>query len=294
MPDPPDQIDYPHLIATTIHLTVLPEGKTFEDLVDGDKVGFNEEEGNDSHVAFLKDIKQDPDASTEVSHRVYTATYVTPKTAAEIARKGWGEGGDSDCHPLFHVHGFNNEPNWTLGATMQRAMENCAKTKKNYPIPVIWPVHGNNFPGYKIDATYNSIRAGKNLKALVDTIPNDVFPVKSIMCHSMGNHVVFDGALAGPVAPDVKFKNVFLVGAVSNSPRTDRTTPSRCHCHCHCCCPTNKQTNQHAYKDTHTRTHSPTLRRPLFQISLSCFFDARISRGPSSVPIRRITRRPRT
>jgi len=210
-PEVPDEIIYNDLIATTIQITVLPEGKTVDDLVDGDRVGFNEMEGNDSSkVCFLKDIKQEP-GDIRVSHRSYMATYVSPKSAGELARKGYGDG--SDSHPIFHVHGFNNEPNWTLGVTMMRAMENCKKTKKNYPIPVIWPNHGNNFPGYAIDSNYNAMRAGRNLKALVDTIPNDIFPVKSIMCHSMGNHVVFDGALGGPKPPDVKFKNIFLAGA---------------------------------------------------------------------------------
>ena len=215
------QINWDGLIITTIKLEP-PNGKSVEDLVDGDKVVFNEMDGNEAtNASFLKDIRQDMNESSRESYRVFTATYVSPPEAAKIANEGYGSG----CTPLFFVHGFNNEPGYTLGTMMPRAKEHCMKEKIFYPIPVIWPVYGSSF-GYKLpDQNKYSLKAGVNLKTLVDDVPNHLFPRKTLMCHSMGNHVVFNGACGkdlpvnpyGPPGPppDVKFDNIFLVAAVS-------------------------------------------------------------------------------
>jgi len=78
---------------------------------------------------------------------------------------------------------------------------------------------------YSRDQEDPSQRAGLELKNFVNAIPNDLFPRKSLLMHSMGNHVVFNGACgvkdeAGQVvdkAPDVQFENIFFEAAVSFS-----------------------------------------------------------------------------
>lgn len=214
--EPPKFVTYEGLIVTTIKLQGLPDGKTFEDLEDGDKVVFTEMDGNEgSKVSFLKNIEQDANESTKDSYRVYNATFVSPAEAAKIADFGHGNG---KCTPLFYVHGFNNEPNWTLGVVMPTALERlkrCREKNTVYPIPVVWPVYGNKHTifNYFFDQIRNSKGAGKSLKAFVDGIPSDLFPKKSVMIHSMGNHLVFNGALGAEEAPDVIWENIFMVAA---------------------------------------------------------------------------------
>eukprot|EP00533_Pseudo-nitzschia_delicatissima_P010343 CAMPEP_0116111502 /NCGR_PEP_ID=MMETSP0327-20121206/18481_1 /TAXON_ID=44447 /ORGANISM="Pseudo-nitzschia delicatissima, Strain B596" /LENGTH=332 /DNA_ID=CAMNT_0003604741 /DNA_START=440 /DNA_END=1437 /DNA_ORIENTATION=+ len=193
------QINWDGLIITTIKLEP-PNGKSVEDLVDGDKVVFNEMDGNEaSNASFLKEIRQDMNESSRESYRVFTATYVSPPEAAKIANEGYGSG----CTPLFFVHGFNNEPGYTLGTMMPRAKEHCMKEKIFYPIPVIWPVYGSSF-GYKLPDQNKYTKKNSH-------VPLD------------GYHVVFNGACGkdlpvnpyGPPGPppDVKFDNIFLVAA---------------------------------------------------------------------------------
>jgi len=215
--------DYDGLIVTTIKLEELPDGKTIEDLVDGDRVVFNEQDGNESSkVYFLKDIKQQRDRSGKASYRVYDATYVSPTKAAEIANAGYGNFFGKKSTPLFFVHGFSVEPGYVLQELMPRALERLGKEKIHYPIPVIWPVNGSLL-GYNTDQEKYTLDAGANLKVLVNDLSNDLFPKKSLMCHSMGNHLVFNGVCGvglpdnpgGPPgdAPDVKWENIFLVAA---------------------------------------------------------------------------------
>ncbi len=218
-------VNYDGLIVTTIRLyrENNPEIEIQETLKTGDKVIFNEMDGNEgSKAVFLKDIKQDTSGSNVPSYRVFKATYVSPEDAAKIANEGFGEGG---CSPFFFVHGFNNEPGYTLGEMMVTAMERFSKEKVFYPIPVIWPNYGSRL-GYKYpDQAQYSLEAGANLKKLFDYIPQGIFPKKTLMCHSMGNHVIFNGACGvnlpmfpdgppGP-APGIEFDNIFMVAAVS-------------------------------------------------------------------------------
>ncbi len=96
---------------------------------------------------------------------------------------------------------------------------------KYYPIPVLWPCNEKScfLSRYRFDQEFFSQRAGAEFKAIVDAIPNDLFPRKSLLMHSMGNHVVFNGACGGKdeegkvvdKAPDVEFENIFVVAAVS-------------------------------------------------------------------------------
>lgn len=65
------------------------------------------------------------------------------------------------------------------------------------------------------DQETNTIESGKALKAFVDNINNNkTFPRKSLLMHSMGNHVIFNGACKTG-APDVQFDNIFMIAAVS-------------------------------------------------------------------------------
>lgn len=219
-----EPINYAGLIITTIKLygrKNAPDVEIQESLNTGDQVIFNEMDGNEgSKAVFLKDIKQDMSESNVPSYRVFTATYVSPEDAAKIANEGFGEG---NCSPFFFVHGFNNEPGYTLGEMMVTAMERFSKEKIHFPIPVIWPNYGSRL-GYKYpDQAQYSLEAGENLKKLFDHIPQGMFPKKTLMLHSMGNHVVFNGACGvnlpmfpdgppGP-APDIEFENIFMVAA---------------------------------------------------------------------------------
>ena len=74
-----------------------------------------------------------------------------------------------------------------------------------------------SFTGYNKDADeHDSQYSGKAFFDFVDKIPDETFPRKSLLMHSMGNHVVFDGAcLKG--APKVQFENIFMVAAVRNT-----------------------------------------------------------------------------
>lgn len=125
---------------------------------------------------------------------------------------------------LFRLHTQSN-------STVKREVNANSKSSgrkftglKYYPIPVLWPCNESNFiVRYSRDQEDPSQRAGMELKNFVDAIPNDLFPRKSLLMHSMGNHVVFNGACgvkdeAGQVidkAPDVQFENIFFVAAVS-------------------------------------------------------------------------------
>lgn len=81
---------------------------------------------------------------------------------------------------------------------------------KYYPILVMWAT-GKWYPNnYKSSA----IAAGDALSALVGTIPDHYFPQTSLLMHSMGNHVVFNGACANGT-PEVEFENIYMVAAVS-------------------------------------------------------------------------------
>ena len=102
---------------------------------------------------------------------------------------------------------------------MNKKIPRFVEGKKYYPVPVIWPCTTNNFNGlpghnYRLDQTTTSQSAGTLFKALADLVPNNTWTKKSLMMHSMGNHVVFNGACATG-EPDVKFDEIFMVAAVS-------------------------------------------------------------------------------
>lgn len=74
----------------------------------------------------------------------------------------------------------------------------------------MWATGGEYFNGQKTEAT----TAADALSALVGTIPDHYFPKKSLLMHSMGNDVVFNGACANGT-PEVEFENIYMIAAVS-------------------------------------------------------------------------------
>ena len=185
----------------------------------GDEVTFKRSSTGGKAV-FLQKVKE-YDNSGE-----FKATYVSPEQAArhvELFPKL--NKTNKDTTPLFVVHGFNVQPSWIEDLAKKWTRFTDAGLKY-YPIPVLWPCNESNFiVRYSRDQEDPSQRAGLELKNFVDAIPNDLFPRKSLLMHSMGNHVVFNGACgvkdeAGQVvdkAPDVQFENIFFVAAVSFS-----------------------------------------------------------------------------
>jgi len=69
------------------------------------------------------------------------------------------------------------------------------------------------FHGYGKDSDEHTPAFGRAFFDFVKNIPDKTFPRKSLMMHSMGNHVVFDGACYQD-APQVQFENIFMVAAV--------------------------------------------------------------------------------
>jgi len=127
---------------------------------------------------------------------------------------------DEDTTPLFCVHGYNVQPHDVLKG-MTSVLVAFAKAGHYYPIPVLWPCDSVDRWGpdkagqYEWDQEVFSQQAGNVLRQFVDQIRDDTFPRKSLMMHSMGNHVVFNGACGANNAPGVQFENIFMVAAVS-------------------------------------------------------------------------------
>lgn len=194
---------YDGLMLTTLHLE--PEDdKDRSQLVHGDKVRFTEKAVNakSQKAAFLNNIE-------EVEDGVFTAKFISNEEAAKIARH------DEERTTLFCVHGLSVEAGAKLGKVLG-AHESFAKKNVYYPIPVIWATLGHVL-GYWSDRKRYAPEAGGILKTIANDIPDGDFGKISLMCHSLGNHLVFNNAgLTSdekPVAPKVKFQNIFMVAA---------------------------------------------------------------------------------
>jgi len=132
-----------------------------------------------------------------------------------------------DAIPLFCVHGFGVQPSGLFENVEGRGnfdwrkvsiIDNFADPKlgggKYYPVFVLWPCSEGYKHTYRADQRECALEAGEIFKKLVDCIPNNTFARKSLMMHSMGNHVVYNGAcLEG--TPDVRFDDIFMVASVS-------------------------------------------------------------------------------
>lgn len=220
--------DYKGLIITTYKIS-SEDRKKFDDLEHGDKVTFEASSPNGENAVFLKGVES-LGAGKNISFR---AKFVPQDLAARYTKLFEELNVTNDeTSPLFCVHGFNVQPNSVLEETSKvwERFENKNFGDKDkeyfqfkgltyYPIPVIWPC--NTDGNYNVDQDKPSLGAGKHLRALVKGINNDLFPRKSLLMHSMGNHVVFDGACgtkddSGAVIktpPDVQFENIFMVSS---------------------------------------------------------------------------------
>ena len=120
--------------------------------------------------------------------------------------------GEGKSKPLFTIHGFNVEPDGYLETIANLEVEESGKKGNQFSkfnlIPVLWPsVGGLKGSGYQDDRELSKL-AGESFTLLKDKI--DVFPSKSLVCHSMGNRVLRHAASSG-----FKFDNIFMVAAVS-------------------------------------------------------------------------------
>mmetsp|Transcript_16948 Transcript_16948/g.23921 ORF Transcript_16948/g.23921 Transcript_16948/m.23921 type:complete len:345 (+) Transcript_16948:35-1069(+) len=197
--------EYKGLVLATIEITPSnPEH--------GDEVEFADSSPGGKAV-FLMKVK-------EYESGKFKAKFVSPERAArhvELFPKL--NKTNKDTSPLFVVHGFNVQPAAAMSNIADKWKRFTDAGLKYYPVPVLWPC--NEDGDYATDQEGLSQRAGKELKAMVDAIPNDLFPRKSVLMHSMGNHVVFNGACGVKdetekvidKAPDVEFENIFLVAA---------------------------------------------------------------------------------
>lgn len=177
-------------------------------------VRFNSEDETGGSAMFLHLVREIGNISDGLGHQKFEAKMITPQEAKSIIV----EEGGSNLKPLFCVHGFFVEPGGIFAA-LNPKLEKFKQCKKFYPVPVLWPCKTDEYLGtplrnYRLDQKTTSQSAGKLFKGLVDSIPNTVFPNKSLLMHSMGNHVVFNGA-CGEGVPDVKFDDIFMVAAVS-------------------------------------------------------------------------------
>jgi len=194
-------VSYPNLAVTTIKLDVEPS--KFDQLKDGDKISFRTNSPHGRKVTFMRDIKSE-------DGNKYEAIFVSKEEAAKKVAKIESR----NSTPLFCVHGFNVQPESSLGnfhKTFWKRFEDNGL--KYYPIPVIWACNEKGLLGYKLDQGTSAMKTGKGLKAFVDDIDSATFPRKSLLMHSMGNHVVFDGACGSEKAPDADFENIFMVAA---------------------------------------------------------------------------------
>lgn len=211
---------YEGLIVTSIATKTDPNDST--------RVIFDEASPNGAEAVFLHKINQVNASSVEEGMRAFSATKVSPQAAKEII-----DNNPKGKIPMFIVHGFTIEVSKLLGSKADQ-LSRFDKGAYYYPVPVMWSTDGNlNFGSfgdvvrevfdsvdgssdkiqmYLDDQKTNAISAGKAMKSFVDLVDNDTFPRKSMIMHSMGNHVVFNGACAEET-PDVQFDNIFMVAA---------------------------------------------------------------------------------
>jgi hypothetical protein len=201
------------LIVTTYKIK-SEEGKTFDDLNYGDKVTFEESSPNGAQAVFVKGIE-----SLDGKGKSFRADFVPQERAAKYTElfKELNQT-NKKTSPLFCVHGFNVQPDDVL-ENMSKAYVRFNVALNYFPIPVVWPC--NTEGDYTTDQDMPSLGAGLHLNALVRGIDDNLFPRKSLLMHSMGNHVIFDGACGTKddknkvinSPPEIQFENIFMVAA---------------------------------------------------------------------------------
>ncbi len=117
----------------------------------------------------------------------FKAKYVSPEKAARHVELFPKLNKTKDISPLFVVHGFYNQPAKHLNNIADKWPRFTDADLKHYPILILWPCteESGYISRYKKDQEDPSQRAGMELKAMVDANPNDLFPRKSLLMHSM-------------------------------------------------------------------------------------------------------------
>lgn len=217
-----EEYEYKGLVVTTCEINRENEDKEalVKDLERDEKVTFNQSSRNGTQVVFLKNVEY-----KDKKRGPFRAKYVTPKDAARMSKLFAGVNKtNKDVSPLFCVHGFNVQP----GSIMSDMSRNYNRFKeiekidekgfKYCPVPVIWPCTDDG--NYLIDQDKPSQGAGNNLNLFVQGIKEELFPRKSLLMHSMGNHVIFDGAcgfkennVVKVSEHNINFENIFMVAA---------------------------------------------------------------------------------
>lgn len=206
-------VHYKGLVVTTCEVKPKAAGVDVENLKHGDEVTFQKSSENGKKAVFLMNVKEYDDNGN------FLAEYVSSDKAARFVELfDILNSTNKDASALFLVHGFNVQPASAMNSIASKWKRFVEAGLKYYPIPVIWPC--NDGGNYKEDQDDPSQKAGDQLKLFVDGIDNKLFPRKSLLMHSMGNHVVFDGSCGfkedGTVVvcpPDVQFENIFMVAA---------------------------------------------------------------------------------
>lgn len=179
-------------------------------------VRFSENDATGDKAMFLHLVREIGDISRSSGSKEFEATVIDYAKAKEIIEKE--DTSEVKLVPIFCVHGFFVEPN-ALFNNLNPQIQRFVDGKKYYPVPVLWPCRTNTYVGapgrnYEIDQTTTSQSAGVLFKQMADLVPNNLWPKKALMMHSMGNHVVFNGACAAGT-PDATFDDIFMVAAVS-------------------------------------------------------------------------------
>jgi hypothetical protein len=169
----------------------------------GDALKKHNEEYEDA-ATFLRNVKFLTGAD-EDGKRLFEADKLTVEEAHKAFKEKYG----TNVKPLFAIHGFNNEPGYTLHACSKAQETFDEDIQKTAIIPVIWPTYGGS-TNYGIDKDDNAPEADKELSMLLkDTLVTaNVFKDKNLLCHSLGNRVFRMGAVER-----VKFDNIFMVSA---------------------------------------------------------------------------------
>jgi len=136
-------------------------------------------------------------------------TYVPVEDAADALNE---EAKDKTL--LFCVHGNITEVGHWMYELQEAEFDRDGS--KHYGVPVVWPLFSGgilppNF-NYGDNRNTHAPASGEMYANFVDAIPNDLFPRKSLMMHSMGAHLVLNWACRFRT-PDVEFDNLFFVAA---------------------------------------------------------------------------------
>lgn len=181
--------NYPHIILTSYPVKEL----------EGGRVQFTEEDwvsGQATKAHFLRNITLVDDSSS----RVWEATPISVEEAAkEIIETDDVPDGRS---PIFVTHGFNSKVSSSL--TKFDRFE-----KDLYLVPIIWPSNTNYYKQQWDIAR----EAGPIFRNFFDTENLDeVFPRKSLVMHSMANHLWFHQICSDGI-PNITFDNMYMVAA---------------------------------------------------------------------------------